>query len=77
MAEVDDPTLCPVCRQPAGFHDPATHSARQVPANLTWKAGELPPWQQEKAGEPAHVKQDAAAVLGVLKETHEEVKKKL
>jgi hypothetical protein len=52
-----------------GFHDPAIHQARQVPKELTWKAGELAPWQRDQPGPqvPTVVKEDAAAVLGVLK----------
>lgn len=65
-----EPAPCPVCREPGGFHTTAAHQARQVPADLTWKAGELAPWQRDQpdaAPVPTVVKEDAAAVLSVLK----------
>lgn len=40
----DEPTPCPVCRQPGGFHDSTIHNAHEVPRRLTWKPGEPPPW---------------------------------
>lgn len=68
-----DPSPCPVCTQPAGFHDPVIHGAHVVPAHAIWrKAGELLPWKREKPTEPAHVKEDTAAILGVLKGLSEE-----
>lgn len=39
---------CPCCSWLAGFHDPVAHSARQVPAHLTWKPTEHPPWHRER-----------------------------
>jgi hypothetical protein len=53
-----EPTPCPVCRLPGGFHNPAVHGAHQVPAHLTWKSGERAPW--------AVAQHDAALALGVV-----------
>lgn len=68
MSQGDEPTPCLVCGESGGFHDPALHQARTVPAGLTWRPGELPPWEREESVEPAHIKEDAAAVLDVIKE---------
>lgn len=64
-----EPAPCPVCARGGGSHDPVIHQAHQVSEELTWKAGELAPWQRDQLGPqvPTVVKEDAAAVLGVLK----------
>jgi len=64
----DEPTPCPICHEPGGFHTSVQHQTRTVPAELTWGPGEPPPWTREKSTEPAHVKEDAAAVLDIIKE---------
>lgn len=66
------PGPCPVCREPGGFHNPAAHAGRQVPTGLTWKAGEKPPWERDEPVAPAHVQEDATAILSVLKGLSEE-----
>jgi hypothetical protein len=63
---------CPICHEAGGFHNGTVHSSHQVPVDLTWKSSELPPWDREKSVEPAHIKEDTAAVLGVLKTWSEE-----
>lgn len=40
----NQPTPCPICLWIGGFHNPIIHGAHQIPTELTWKAGEQPPW---------------------------------
>lgn len=47
------PTPCPVCREQGGFHNTTIHAEHLVPASLTWKAGELPPWKREEEEDEA------------------------
>ena len=63
----DEPTPCPVCRQPGGFHDPAIHNAHEVPRRSTWKPGEPPPWDWRLHAGPSVTPEDQGAVLKVLR----------
>lgn len=37
---------CPTCGWLHGFHDPILHSYHDVPKWLTWKPGQLAPWEE-------------------------------
>lgn len=63
----DDPTPCPVCRQPGGFHDLAVHNAHLVPRQLAWKPGEPTPWEWKQHVGPSVAPEDHGAVLKVLR----------
>jgi hypothetical protein len=39
---------CPVCQEPAGFHNSTIHAERIVPRDLTWKAGGKAPWEEKQ-----------------------------
>lgn len=41
--------MCPTCTETGGFHSAEKHAVarQQIPAHLTWKPGELPPWKRQ------------------------------
>lgn len=44
----DQPTPCPVCAAPGGFHDKDKHSEHEVPRELIKESGWLPKLLEEE-----------------------------